>query len=154
MFFDDFAAAFAKLMANGTKDADPSAKVALTAKDADSKAFRDDAMHGSEREVRRLAATADCNGIDIASGRTAVHFASFWGHAHLIAFLTGDCKVAVNVQDAEGDTALHDAARFGHVEVIKSLVAAGADKAVKNKAGQTALEVAVAYEKTGLESLL
>ena len=149
-----FSKAFAQLMANGTKDTDLAAKAAVTAKDADSKAFRDYAMHGSEREVRRLAATADCNAVDAASGRSAVHFAAFWGHSHLISFLTGDCKIAVNVQDSEGDSALHDAARFGHVDVIKSLVAAGADKSLKNKAGQTPLQVAVAFEKTGLETLL
>jgi len=144
-FFDDFAKAFAKLMANGTKNTNPGAQPEVSAKEADTKAFRDYSMHGSEREVRRLAATADCAAADPATGRTAVHFAAFWGHSHLIAFLTGECKVPANVQDANGDTALHDAAQFGHVDVIKSLLAAGADKALKNKAGQTPLQVATAF---------
>jgi ankyrin repeat protein len=69
-------------------------------------------------------------------------------------FLTADCKIPIDMQDDVGDTALHDAARFGHVDVIKALLAAGASKAVKNKAGETANEAAFRFEKVGLDVLL
>ncbi len=53
-------------------------------------------------------------------------------------------KLDANTQDRDGDTALHDAARFGHAECVDVLVAAGADKSIKNKKGETASDVAEA----------
>ena len=44
----------------------------------------------------------------------------------------------VNEQDEEdGSTPLHDASENGHVEVITALLAAGADKTIKNVYGKT-----------------
>jgi cytochrome c peroxidase len=104
--------------------------------------------------LKAIAASVNVLEVDPSSGRSALHFASFWGHQHLIGFLTGDCKIPTDVQDDAGDTALHDAARFGHVEVIKALIAAGASKTVRNKAGETANEAALRFEKVGLDTLL
>ena len=49
----------------------------------------------------------------------------------------------VNEQDEEdGSTPLHDASENGHVEVITALLAAGADKTIKNKDGRTPYDYA------------
>jgi catalase (peroxidase I) len=68
-------------------------------------------------------------------------------HAQAALAAGGD---AGGVEANSGRTALHDAARFGHGKVIQALAAAGADKGVKNKAGQTASEAGVQNGKPAL----
>jgi predicted LPLAT superfamily acyltransferase len=46
-----------------------------------------------------------------------------------------------NAVSARGDTALHIAAHDGRLEVLRELVAGGADPSLRNAAGQTALEL-------------
>jgi cytohesin len=46
-----------------------------------------------------------------------------------------------NAVSPKGDTALHIAARDGRLDVLRELVAGGADATVRNAAGQTALEL-------------
>ena len=48
----------------------------------------------------------------------------------------------VNEQDGNGFTPLHWASYHGHVEVITALLAAGADKSLKNSFGRTPHDVA------------
>ena len=48
----------------------------------------------------------------------------------------------VNEQNGSGWTPLHYASHYGHVEVISALLAAGADKTLKNKLGRTPHDVA------------
>jgi len=48
----------------------------------------------------------------------------------------------VKMVDVEGDTPLHDACRLGHVASAKLLVNAGAAKDVKNKKGETPIQLA------------
>jgi len=61
--------------------------------------------------------------------------------------MLNELKIKIDVQDYNGDTALHDAAMFGHSEIIAALLAAGADRSIKNRDGRTAADVAVFYEK-------
>ena len=48
----------------------------------------------------------------------------------------------VNLADKRGWTPLHHASRNGQVEVITALLAAGADKTIKDKDGKTPHDVA------------
>lgn len=67
-FFDEFAAAFTKLCALGTKCPDAK-KAAEEAKCADQSAkFLDWCMHGSEREARNAAQTCDVLAVEANSG--------------------------------------------------------------------------------------
>jgi len=154
-FFDEFSAAFAKLMANGVPENVPAPVSPRTgAKDTVSHEFREAAMHGSHELVLRLAKDADVHSADPASGRTALHKAAFWGHNATVKFLLEECKLNANAQDFDGDTALNDAVHFGHEECAKMLLAAGADKTVKNSNGEDALAKANSQNKPALVAML
>lgn len=146
VFAEEFASAYAKLLSNNC----PAPCTNFTkAERSNDDLFRDYSMHGSIEKVQKYKdAGANVHSTDPASQRAAVHYAAFWGHAHVIKYLIESCGCNVNVQDSEGDSPLHDAARFAHAEVVTALLAAGADKAMRNKAGMTALQVAQEYGKT------
>lgn len=57
----------------------------------------------------------------------------------------------MNSQNFDGNTALHLAAERGYEAIIKSLLEAGADKGIKNRAGETAADIAV---RSGYSKLL
>lgn len=145
-FAAEFSAAFAKLLALGTPA--PCSDFSR-AERSNNDFFRDYAMHGSIEKVQQYkAAGADPHSVDPASKRTAMHFAAFWGHAHVVKYLLETCSCNVNVQDSQGDTPLHDAARFAHDDVVAALLSAGSDISIRNAAGQTALQVAEELAKT------
>ena len=56
--------------------------------------LRELAMHGSLEHMERLIRDVggpnevDVNSVDADSGRSALHKAAFWGHAHVVDFLT------------------------------------------------------------------
>ena len=56
--------------------------------------------------------------------------------------------------DFAGDTALHDAARFGHAGIVKALLECGADCAVINKEGFSALKLARHHGKADVVAIL
>lgn len=155
-WFKDFAVSFAKLIslgcpasANPFRQPEP-----LSERDKASAEFRELAMHGSVPPARKLLGKADVHQLEATSGRSALHKAAFWGHVAMVDFLADDCKLNVNQQDAYGDTPLHDAAKFGHVEVIKTLLDAGANGSIKNKAGKDAAVVAAEHNKPDVAKLI
>ena len=96
----------------------------------------------------------DLNAADADSNRTALHKAAFWGHLHVIDYLTRTCLCNTDVIDFAGDTALHDAARFGHHGIVKELLAVGADSGIVNKEGHTALSLAKLHGKPDVVALI
>lgn len=150
LFFNDFADAFSRLISNG---ASVESKKKPSARDEASKAFREASMHGSLDVVKAYAPKADVHALETASGRSALHKAAFWGHDGTVDFLTKECGLNVNQQDSNGDTPLHDAARFGgkdsvvHYKCVELLVDAGTELSLRNKKGQTVLDVAKEYGK-------
>lgn len=152
IFFADFSAAFAKLIAVGCPPAtQPTGAVADSRVQRDRNAeFRDQSMHGSFAVVSSLADKVDASEPEAGTLRTALHKAAFWGHAHLLPVLIDQCKIDVDLTDCEGDTALHDAARFGHMEVVTALLKAGANRDIVNKKGETAAATAAAYNKADI----
>ena len=56
--------------------------------------------------------------------------------------------------DGYGQTALHEAARNGKIQVVEALLNAGADKALKDEDGKTALEEAQKEGHTAIVKLL
>ena len=55
----------------------------------------------------------------------------------------------VGHQDAQGNTPLHYAAGYGRLDILQALLAAGADKEVRNSDGQSALDVAELNREAG-----
>ena len=159
-FFDDFAAAFAKLVALGCPDKAPCRSGAkggskLSNSSNPSAEWRELAMHGSLDQMTKLLGDPrlDVHEAD-GHGRTALHKAAFWGHTHVASYLTRRCYVNVNVVDYAGDTPLHDAAKFGHAALVRVLLDVGADASRANKAGQTPLDLARLHGKGEVEKEL
>ena len=121
---------------------------------------RELAMHGSLEQMQRVVkecggpGSVDIDSSDIDSGRTALHTAAFWGHSHVVDYLTRDCLCKVSAVDYAGDTALHDAARFGHSQIVRILLDVGADVGATNKAGQTPLALARMHGKEAIENMI
>jgi len=146
LFFKDFSDAFARLLSAGCPAmCNPLRSGSVSpraARDHASAEFREWAMHGSLEQVRRFAPDADVHALETSSGRSALHKAAYWGHEQLTAVLLKEYKLDANVQDNDGDSALHDAARFGHAKVCAHLIAGGCNRDIRNKAGQTARDIA------------
>ena len=173
-FFMDFANAFGKLIRLGCPVNEATKTTAAAAESTVSVTpemeFRDLAMHGSIEKIQALLETKghmiDINSGEVHSRRTALHKASFFGHAHVIQFLLSlpsssssssstSVSIHVNVPDVYGDTPLHDAARFGHATVVEALLShPEIDPTMKNNAGQTPLDVATMNGKTDIVELL
>jgi len=158
-FFNDFAKAYAKLLALGCPaECDPfraapaggASQPAHAAATVEREAkFREYAMHGSVYAARKVAKEGPLNvdSLEPTSGRTALHKAAFWGHNDMTQFLLKECGVSINVQDCYGDSALHDAAKFGHEGVLSLLIDNGADRNLRNVAGHTPLDIAKIHSK-------
>lgn len=148
LFFNDFAAAFTKLLSLGSgTGVCPMRAASGQASDEEcevaSAQFREAAMHGhSVDTLRSIAKRADTASIEKSSGRNALHKAAFWGHDHTTKYLLGECQLNPDVQDYNGDTALHDAARFGHSGVIRELLCGNAVATLRNSSGETPLDCA------------
>lgn len=157
VFFAEFAAAYGKLLSLGcpTTCCPANATTEASPEQVASADFREHAMHGSIEHCQAAVKNgADVHSLEANSGRTALHKAAFWNHTHMLDWMLGELKMDPNVADYNDDTALHDAARFGHNEVVQKLLANGADKSLKNKDGQTAGQVAAAYDKQETVKLL
>ena len=69
------------------------------------------------------------------------HFAPT-GMIAAVKYLVEELHADVNAVDHEGNTAMHNAAARGDVEMIKYLVAKGADPKVINREGKTTADMA------------
>jgi len=151
LFFNDFSAAFAKLLTVGvTKCPVP----VETARDKASADFREASMHGSLITCRKLAPQSDVHQLEKSSGRSALHKAAFWGHTETVKYLVNECKLNINAVDYNGDTPLHDAVRFDHLPVVQVLLDAKASTSVKNKNGLDVLGVAKQHGHEKISALL
>ena len=158
-FFAEFADAFAKLLSLGCPPAAcPHLNVdraPAPARDAASAEFREAAMHGHSIELmKKIAVDADVHGLELSSGRSALHKAAFWGHEGTVCYLLHECRLDKDLQDYNGDAPLHDAVRFGHAKVVGILLKAGANPGLKNSEGFDALGLAKEYSKPAVVDLL
>ena len=92
-----------------------------------------------------MASGADINVVNVC-GSTPLMLASYWHHAECVAEMLRLGADARRVNNG-GTTALHFVAVYGGdggggAEVVRLLVAAGCDAAVRNNNGRTAVELA------------
>lgn len=101
---------------------------------------------GNAKQVKKLIKSgADVNAKD-DEGKTALMWASMYGHNDMIKFLIKN-GADVNAKDNNGNTALMFASKYGHDDIVKLLTEAGADANIKNNEGKTAADIAAEREK-------
>lgn len=89
---------------------------------------------------------------------TALHLAAKEGHEEMMEFLLDNSSRGesfdVDAVTEERLTPLHYAAANGHVEVLQTLLGHGADNAVLDIVGRTALDLAVENTHTAIKAIL
>jgi ankyrin repeat protein len=83
-----------------------------------------------------------------SQGRTALHFAALKGHELSCQLIGSSHPESLNLLDSDGCTALHLAAMYGHANIVNCLLQLGADPAIKDGQGETALDYT---ERLGLQ---
>ena len=73
---------------------------------------------------------------------TALHAASYAGRTKAASLLIQHGIAIDQTGPFNGYTALHDAASQGHRDTVAVLLEGGADRSIRNDAGQTALDMA------------
>lgn len=93
--------------------------------------------------VLLLRAPQLCRTVD-AEQHSALHWAAYFGHHRVAVYLLHVHKdsVDINATDSLGFTALHRAAQQGHDLVCRALLAAGADRTLRDSSMRTALDIA------------
>lgn len=101
--------------------------------------------------------SADVNARD-TNGQTVLHHFSRFGGRDLDSW-TGPCltellkaKPDLNAQDHQGDTALHLAVRVGRANLANHLNGQGANPLLRNKAGESAMELVAKTPKSPFHS--
>jgi hypothetical protein len=116
---------------------------------------------GDEQRVRELVAAGAS--ITAVSGllQTALHVASWRGHARVALALlegkfdTGGGGALADLQDCYGASALMRAAWHGHEEVVRLLLSCGADQTLQSKrGGRCAMHRAAYTGRSGVVALL
>lgn len=117
------------------------------------------AYFSGSREVVELllAAGADSQLRDSTLNCTARSFgimtAVNWGFLFHVKKLLGLDRSLLNIVDGNRSP-LHEAAAGGHAEIVRYLLAEGADRKLRNALGQTARDVAVQSGQTAIAELL
>lgn len=99
--------------------------------------------------VALLERDADVN----KPGWTPLHYAATGGHVDIIALLL-DKHAYIDASSPNGSTPLMMAAMYGSLESVKALLDAGADAAIQNDLGLTALDFARRGNKPDAAELL
>lgn len=108
------------------------------------------ALKGHLDLVRKLIARdADVN----KPGWTPLHYAATNGHVAIISLLL-EHHAYIDAESPNGTTPLMMAAHYGTPEAVKLLLEAGADPALKNMLGMTAIDFAQRANRTDAAALI
>jgi ankyrin repeat protein len=122
---------------------DPRVKVdAINSKGSTALMWSVDAkLNAVESAKKLLDAGANVNLARSRDGRTALHFAAYYGKEQVVAKLI-QAGADLNVTKSDGWTALHQAVYYGKERVVAKLIQAGADLNIAAPNGFTALHAA------------
>jgi len=113
---------------------------------------------GDEKRVRELVAAGAKLDLVTSGGWSALHFASYEGHARIARLLLdGKYKgkgADINLQASGGWTALIRASSHGHDAVVRLLLERGADVTLRDSEGRTALYWARTHKNDSIVALL
>ena len=98
----------------------------------------------SEKQVDDLFYQTNYPFIESGSRIVPLHVAAAWGQGNVLQMLLATGSNTDQV-DTNGNTALLYAVQEGHVEIVKMLLLAGADPAVENKFGASAISLAAGH---------
>jgi ankyrin repeat protein len=79
--------------------------------------------------------------------------AAFYGRDEILRLMI-EHNAHLNVQSGKGWTALHYAGQAGQLKCVGLLIAAGADKELKNKKGKTAYNRAIEQKKMAVAEMI
>ena len=101
-----------------------------------------------------LSANADLTVLDPGMHATALHAAAYAGRSKEAEMLI---KHGISIDQKgpfNGYTALHDAVSQGHIDTARVILKGGSDRTIKNKSGQTALDIAESNNDQTMVNLL
>lgn len=108
------------------------------------------ALQGHTELARALMARdADVN----KTGWTPLHYAATNGHVDIMRLLL-DAHAYIDAESPNGTTPLMMAAYYGTPAAVQLLLAAGADPALKNQQGLTAIDFAARANRSDLAALI
>uniref|UniRef100_A0A0M3HUC5 ANK_REP_REGION domain-containing protein n=1 Tax=Ascaris lumbricoides TaxID=6252 RepID=A0A0M3HUC5_ASCLU len=97
------------------------------------------------KEVAKPFRGKSANSLD-KSGSTALHWASYAGHASIVRILVAVPNMCISAQNKLGDTALHAAAWKGHAECVRILLESGANTSIRNNERKRPIDIAADAE--------
>lgn len=83
----------------------------------------------------------DYNEVD-EKGSTPLHWAAYSGSEEVVSYLLTLEKIKINLKDSDEQTPLFLATLYGNTKIVRRLLMKGANRYIKNKKGELAIDIA------------
>mmetsp|Transcript_47404 Transcript_47404/g.107443 ORF Transcript_47404/g.107443 Transcript_47404/m.107443 type:complete len:191 (+) Transcript_47404:103-675(+) len=110
----------------------------MAAAEGDWKKLHSACRWGKYEEVESLLGPGNVDCADPGNGNRPIHIGAQNGHLNITKLLISN-KCDVNAQNNGGQTALHMAMEYDYLAIVNALLEAGADEALVNEAGNSAI---------------
>ena len=89
-----------------------------------------------------------------SDGKSSLAIASINGHLDIVKYLVSLPQTNVDIQDNNGYTSLMFASYYNHITIVQSLLENGADKTIKDNAGNKAIDWATSVNNLNVIEVL